>query len=83
MATFVADQKDVLLQVRKHAMRNWTVYSSTDVECMKGHLMVYPVKVSRTGRVTAFPGQETLPDAPAAYIMPKKVAAVLPSTLVT
>lgn len=71
------------MQVRKHAMKNWVAYSAPQSEGMKGHLMLYPVKVQRSGRVAALPGQETLPDAPGAYILPKKVAAVLPSTLVT
>ena len=73
------------MQVRKHAMKNWAAYSAPQphTEPMRGHLMLYPLRVHRSGHVAALPGSEVLPDAPGAFILPKKVAAVLPSTLVT
>jgi hypothetical protein len=53
------------------------------METMQGHLMMYPYKVSRNGKVQPAQGYEMFPDAQGAWVVPSRVAAVLPSTLMT
>ncbi|CAL9128086.1 unnamed protein product [Musa textilis] len=48
--------------VNKVAEFNWQSYASPEIKEMNGHLMRYPVKVERDGRVGALPGHENFPD---------------------
>ncbi|KAF2319874.1 hypothetical protein GH714_019912 [Hevea brasiliensis] len=48
--------------VNKIAKRNWKTYVAEENKEMRGHLMQYPVQVSRDGNVSALPGHETFPD---------------------
>ncbi|XP_002530670.2 phospholipase D delta [Ricinus communis] len=49
-------------RVNKTARRNWKAYVAEENKEMRGHLMQYPVHVSRDGKVSALPGHETFPD---------------------
>ncbi|PKI74861.1 hypothetical protein CRG98_004633 [Punica granatum] len=49
-------------RVNEIAKQNWMAYVSEDSQEMRGHLMQYPVKVSREGKVGPLPGLETFPD---------------------
>ncbi|KAG8374830.1 hypothetical protein BUALT_Bualt10G0036300 [Buddleja alternifolia] len=42
--------------------QNWKQFASSDITEMKGHLLKYPVDVSRIGKVKPLPGYETFPD---------------------
>ncbi|XP_043711629.1 phospholipase D delta-like isoform X3 [Telopea speciosissima] len=54
---------DCVMCVNKLAQRNWKSYVSVENNNeMKGHLMSYPVKVSRDGKVGPMPGYESFPD---------------------
>ncbi|OIT38185.1 PREDICTED: phospholipase D delta-like [Nicotiana attenuata] len=44
------------------ARRNWQAFVADEYRPMKGHLMQYPVQVSKNGEVTALPGFECFPD---------------------
>ncbi|KAK7247301.1 hypothetical protein RIF29_42182 [Crotalaria pallida] len=44
------------------AQRNWTAFVSDEGNQMRGHLMQYPVNVSRDGKVTALDDYESFPD---------------------
>eukprot|EP00892_Ulva_mutabilis_P001866 jgi/Ulvmu1/11680/UM008_0090.1 len=73
-------------QVIKHAQRNWSIYSEDKpaVGAMSGHIMLYPVTVHRSGRLSPRTDGGMFPDAPGAYILPDRIAAPkYPSTLVT
>ncbi|CAN0878533.1 Phospholipase D delta [Linum grandiflorum] len=48
--------------VNKIAKNNWKAFVAEEMMEMKGHLMQYPIQVSRDGRVTALPGHESFPD---------------------
>ncbi|RZR79090.1 hypothetical protein BHM03_00004664 [Ensete ventricosum] len=48
--------------VNKVAEFNWQCYASPEIKEMNGHLMRYPVKVERDGRVGPLPGHENFPD---------------------
>ena len=70
----------------KHAQRNWALFAEDNpaVSSMVGHIMLYPIRVHRSGRISARTESGTFPDAPGAYIFPDKIAAPkYPSTLVT
>ncbi|PHT63731.1 Phospholipase D gamma 1 [Capsicum annuum] len=49
-------------RVNKIARRNWQAFVADEYEPMRGHLMQYPVHVSKNGEVTALPGFECFPD---------------------
>ncbi|KAF5733184.1 putative phospholipase d beta [Tripterygium wilfordii] len=49
-------------RVNEIASYNWKSYVSEESKEMKGHLMLYPVNISRDGKISALPGQETFPD---------------------
>lgn len=49
--------------VNKIAKKNWRAYVSEEGHNqMRGHLMQYPVHVSRDGKVSALDGHESFPD---------------------
>ncbi|KAK7318749.1 hypothetical protein RJT34_03456 [Clitoria ternatea] len=48
--------------VNKLARKNWDAYVSEEGNQMKGHLMLYPVKVCRDGKVTPLDNYECFPD---------------------
>ncbi|XP_027345139.1 phospholipase D delta-like isoform X2 [Abrus precatorius] len=48
--------------VNKIARQNWEIYVSEENNQMRGHLMQYPVKVCKTGKVTALDDYECFPD---------------------
>ncbi|KAI3861122.1 hypothetical protein MKX03_003162 [Papaver bracteatum] len=49
-------------RVNELAEENWKLYVSTKNEEMKGHLMRYPVKVGKDGKVKPLPEYENFPD---------------------
>jgi len=49
-------------QVNTIAKQNWGIYVSEDGKYMRGHLMQYPVKISRDGKVSALDDHESFPD---------------------
>ncbi|KAK6805306.1 hypothetical protein RDI58_003091 [Solanum bulbocastanum] len=49
-------------RVNKIARRNWQAFVADEYKPMKGHLMQYPVHVSKNGEVTALPGFDCFPD---------------------
>jgi phospholipase D1/2 len=49
-------------RVREMAEENWRAYVSPEMEETKGHLMCYPLKVDKDGRVRALPGHDCFPD---------------------
>ncbi|GAV61196.1 C2 domain-containing protein/PLDc domain-containing protein/PLD_C domain-containing protein/PLDc_2 domain-containing protein [Cephalotus follicularis] len=48
--------------VNQIARRNWNAFVADNVKEMTGHLMQYPVQVSRDGKLTSLPGYDTFPD---------------------
>ncbi|XP_047070608.1 phospholipase D delta-like isoform X2 [Lolium rigidum] len=48
--------------VNQMAEDNWACYVSPQMVDMKGHLMRYPIKVEKDGRVGPLPGHESFPD---------------------
>ncbi|GMI90692.1 ARABIDOPSIS THALIANA PHOSPHOLIPASE D DELTA, phospholipase D delta [Hibiscus trionum] len=44
------------------AEENWKRYSSNEFKHLQGHLLKYPISVTRSGKVGTLPGQETFPD---------------------
>ena len=48
--------------VNNIARQNWSTYVSDEASQMRGHLMQYPVKVSRDGKVSALDDYESFPD---------------------
>ncbi|CAI0375338.1 unnamed protein product [Linum tenue] len=48
--------------VNKVAKDNWKAFVAEERLPMKGHLMQYPIQVSRDGKVSALPGHESFPD---------------------
>ncbi|XAR56329.1 Phospholipase D [Bertholletia excelsa] len=49
-------------RVNKIAKRNWKAFVDEEGMEMTGHLMRYPVQVSKSGKVSSLPGYETFPD---------------------
>jgi len=49
-------------RVNELAQENWETYIAPENKRMKGHLMRYPIRVDRSGRVRALSGYETFPD---------------------
>ncbi|XP_039024607.1 phospholipase D delta-like [Hibiscus syriacus] len=48
--------------VNSIAEENWERYSSNEFKYLQGHLLKYPVLVTRSGKVGPVPGKETFPD---------------------
>jgi len=48
--------------VNKTSRHNWKAYVSEESKEMRGHLMQYPIQVSKSGEVSALQGHETFPD---------------------
>lgn len=48
--------------VNRIAKKNWSLYVSEEGYQMRGHLMQYPVHVSRNGKVSSLDGHESFPD---------------------
>ncbi|KAG5525846.1 hypothetical protein RHGRI_032216 [Rhododendron griersonianum] len=48
--------------VNKIAKQNWKAFVADEGREMSGHLMRYPVEVSRSGKVSPLPGHESFPD---------------------
>ncbi|CAM0902928.1 unnamed protein product [Alopecurus aequalis] len=48
--------------VNQMAEDNWVCYVSPRMSNMKGHLMRYPIKVDKDGRLGPLPGHESFPD---------------------
>ena len=48
--------------VNKISERNWKAFVADENMEMSGHLMHYPVQVSRSGKVSTLPGFESFPD---------------------
>ncbi|XP_042506286.1 phospholipase D delta-like isoform X1 [Macadamia integrifolia] len=53
---------DCVMHVNKLARCNWKSFVSTENNEMKGHLMSYPIKVTKNGMVGPMPGNESFPD---------------------
>lgn len=53
---------ECMKHVNKIAKSNWKAYVAEQSEEMRGHLMQYPIQVSRDGKVSALLGHETFPD---------------------
>ncbi|XP_068651775.1 phospholipase D delta-like [Aristolochia californica] len=49
-------------RVNQLAEYNWKAYVSDEMREMRGHLLKYPIKVDRSGRVGPLPGYESFPD---------------------
>ncbi|KAL5982617.1 hypothetical protein ACLOJK_016691 [Asimina triloba] len=49
-------------RVNQLAEQNWWAYVSEEPKVMKGHLMKYPIRVERNGRMGPIPGYEYFPD---------------------
>ncbi|KAL1809551.1 hypothetical protein ACET3Z_026541 [Daucus carota] len=48
--------------VNKIAQSNWDAFAGEKNMELKGHLMKYPIQVSRDGKVSSLPGHESFPD---------------------
>lgn len=48
--------------VNKIAQSNWDAFAGEKNKELKGHLMKYPIQVSRDGKVSSLPGHESFPD---------------------
>ncbi|KAK8692036.1 hypothetical protein V6N13_075521 [Hibiscus sabdariffa] len=48
--------------VNNIAEENWKRYSCSEFKHLQGHLMKYPISVTRSGKVGTLPGSETFPD---------------------
>ncbi|XLS53247.1 hypothetical protein HN51_013924 [Arachis hypogaea] len=62
------------------AKQNWNTFASDRISHMKGHLMLYPVKVGRDGKVTALDNCDSFPDVGGKIL---GAANSLPDTLTT
>ncbi|CAN4125138.1 unnamed protein product [Withania somnifera] len=49
-------------RVNEMARYNWNAFVGNEYKKMKGHLMQYPIQVSKNGEVTNLPGFECFPD---------------------
>ncbi|CAK9155336.1 unnamed protein product [Ilex paraguariensis] len=49
-------------KVNQIATQNWKAFVAEDHKEMMGHLMQYPIQVSRSGKVSPLPGHESFPD---------------------
>lgn len=53
---------ECLNYVNKIAEDNWETYIADENKALTGHLMRYPIQVSKDGKVSALPGCESFPD---------------------
>ncbi|KAK3043722.1 hypothetical protein RJ639_001918, partial [Escallonia herrerae] len=72
---------ECIRKVNELAEENWHIYSSGDVQEFPGHLLRYPVAVSRIGEISALPGTEFFPDTKARVLGTK--SDYLPPILTT
>lgn len=49
-------------RVNRIAEENWKAFMCDGHKEMRGHLMQYPVQISREGTVSTLPGYDTFPD---------------------
>ncbi|XP_060195612.1 phospholipase D delta-like isoform X2 [Lycium barbarum] len=61
--TFMEPQTvECVRRVNEMARYNWNAFAGDEYKKMKGHLMQYPIQVSKNGDVTNLPGFECFPD---------------------
>ncbi|MCE3215700.1 hypothetical protein HAX54_003234 [Datura stramonium] len=61
--TFMEPQTvECVRRVNEMARYNWNAFAGDEYKKMKGHLMQYPIQVSKNGDVTNLPGFEFFPD---------------------
>ncbi|XP_071700524.1 phospholipase D delta-like [Rutidosis leptorrhynchoides] len=48
--------------VNQLAKNNWRRFTSDEFSLLQGHLLKYPIKVDKNGKVSAMPGHEHFPD---------------------
>lgn len=61
--TFCEPQSvECVRHVNKIATYNWEAFVAEEEKEMKGNLMLYPVQVSRDGKVSSLSGYESFPD---------------------
>ncbi|XP_029118259.1 phospholipase D delta isoform X2 [Elaeis guineensis] len=53
---------ECIRHVNRLAEDNWKSYVAPEIQEMKGHLMRYPIKVERDGKIGPLPGHECFPD---------------------
>ncbi|KAJ9687499.1 hypothetical protein PVL29_016113 [Vitis rotundifolia] len=53
---------ECIRQVNSIAKNNWQIYAADEYKEMTGHLMQYPIQVSKNGKVSTLPGHECFPD---------------------
>lgn len=53
---------ECIRQVNSIAKNNWQIYAADENKEMTGHLMQYPIQVSKNGNVSTLPGHECFPD---------------------
>ena len=53
---------ECMRKVNSIAKTNWQIYAAEEHKEMTGHLMQYPIQVSKDGKVTTLPGHECFPD---------------------
>lgn len=58
----VPDSLDCVRLVNEIADENWVNFTAEEMKSLKGHLLRYPVKVERDGKVVPLPDQEFFPD---------------------
>ncbi|MED6219049.1 hypothetical protein PIB30_032302 [Stylosanthes scabra] len=71
---------DCVRAMNNIARQNWNTYSSDRISHMQGHLMLYPVKVGRDGKVSALDNHDSFPDVGGKIL---GAANSLPDTLTT
>lgn len=81
---FHPESWECVRKVNSHANKNWDLYTSDtfgENEYLPGHLLRYPVNVSRNGAITALPGFDFFPDTKARVLGTK--SDFLPPNLTT
>lgn len=53
---------ECIKHINKMAKSNWEAFVAEEIKEMRGHLMQYPVQISRGGKVSSLPGHESFPD---------------------
>uniref|UniRef100_A0A5B7C1P5 Phospholipase D C-terminal domain-containing protein n=1 Tax=Davidia involucrata TaxID=16924 RepID=A0A5B7C1P5_DAVIN len=53
---------ECIKHVNKIARHNWDAFVAEENKEMRGHLMQYPVQISRSGKVSPLPHYESFPD---------------------
>ncbi|GMH18923.1 hypothetical protein Nepgr_020764 [Nepenthes gracilis] len=57
-----AESLECVRSVNKIAEDNWKKFTDDDYSPLQGHLLRYPVKIDRDGKVLPLPGQDQFPD---------------------